>query len=82
MLIDTMRDDLLRGVARYQHVQTVAASTWVVVHNLNTSVISCDCQIVHEGTLTKVIPHGVEIVDDNTVNILWTIPRTGLARIS
>ncbi len=56
----------------YVHTQSVAATTWVVNHNLNTR---CSVQVV--DTDGNEIIAQIDWIDNNTVNIIFNIPITG-----
>ena len=81
MLIDTIQAILTPGPLRYAHTQSTAEQVWVITHNLNSTAVACDTQILHSGFVEKVIPKGVDIIDANTIHVTWSIPRTGTIRI-
>jgi hypothetical protein len=64
----------------YTHSQTTASDTWTVVHNLDAYPIT-DVVITLNGTRQKILPKAVQYVDANTVNILFTEPQIGNARL-
>jgi hypothetical protein len=65
----------------YNHTQSVAATVWTIVHDLNTSLISIDTNIVYNGNSTVIIPSDVVIIDNNTVAVHFSMAYTGKARI-
>lgn len=73
--------DLRRGAKRFEHTQDIASDNWVVAHNLNSTVVSCDTQVVHIGHNTKILPLAVDIIDANTISVKWSHSMTGTVRI-
>ena len=65
----------------FQHNQDNPASTWLIVHNLDRDVI-CDCSIYVDGTLQKILPKSIELVDMNTVKVSFSTAFKGKARIA
>jgi hypothetical protein len=66
----------------FVHEQTTPASTWTIEHNLYTRAPIVDTYIMFEGTMQKILPKRVKSLDLNTLEIEWTVPRTGTARIA
>jgi len=67
---------LTRRIDSYVHVQDVAAGTWNVVHNLNTTNPLVQ---VWDANNTLLIPDDVEIVDNNSATITHANPINGRA---
>lgn len=65
----------------YEHVQTSASTTWVIVHNLNLYPV-VDIFVDHEGEKHKILPLSVEYTNANTCTITFSTPRTGLATVA
>lgn len=65
----------------HTHVQDVAASVWTVIHNLGREVIS-DVTIDIDGISHKILPYDVVNIDNNTLEITFTSPRTGKVRVA
>lgn len=69
-------------MASYNYYQPTISSTWTIVHKLGSSVIAMDVFIPSgNGVYTKVMPSHTEIIDDNTVSVVFTTPQSGRARI-
>lgn len=64
----------------YQHVQSTPASVWQVNHNLNNYPI-IDVMVLENGTLQKIIPKDIVIIDMNNCEIRFSSNRTGQARM-
>lgn len=62
---------------RHEHTQSEGSKLWRVVHNLVTRCPVMDTFIEIEGSLHKVMPNKVVVIDHNTVEIHWTRPLTG-----
>ena len=69
------------GLPIYHHVQTVAQSTWTINHNLGTKPTH-DINVFDQGTQQKIYPRKVHHVNDNTLLIEFSSPRTGSARLT
>jgi hypothetical protein len=65
----------------FRFKQDVASATWTVVHNLSADggsvpivdVVTADV----DGSLLKIIPLEINVIDANTVQILFSTARTG-----
>lgn len=64
----------------YQHVQTVASTIWNIQHNLGIYPV-VDILVNTTDGLTKIIPSDVKIVDMNTIQIHFSTPHSGQARL-
>ena len=64
----------------YSHTQAVALAEWVVEHDLGTEDIVV--QVVDSATPNKIIePQEIEIVDADTVHVIFPSGVTGKARV-
>jgi len=63
-----------------RHVQEVAADTWTVVHNQRGYPV-VDVYTAENGSIQKILPMGVEYMNDNTVNIYFSEARVGFATV-
>ncbi len=70
-----------RMVTSHQHVQTVAAEVWSISHGLHCNPV-VGCKVVDNGELVGVIPAKVHYVSTTLVEITFSSPRTGEARLS
>jgi len=69
------------GFFSHNHVQSVPAVKWTVVHNLGTMAPAVDVIILYEGVQQKIIPQDVKVISKTTVEILFSVARTGTAAI-
>ena len=61
--------------------QTTPSSTWTITHfGGNVPVIDVYCEI--DGVVQKMIPLSISVVDAKTVEIEFSIPRSGIAVIA
>jgi hypothetical protein len=67
-------------ITSYTHSQTVAASTWTVVHNAAAKVVS-DVWIDNNGAREKVLPESIVHLDDNTLQVNFSAVQTGAVRV-
>jgi hypothetical protein len=69
--------------AVYRHTQTTPSTLWTVNHNLGGNggdgIPAVDVIVDHNGTMTKMMPSQITIVDKNTVTISFTVARSGKA---
>lgn len=56
-------------------------STWVVTHNFDTVTPVLDVWVVVSGATEKILAFDYTIVDENTVNVVFTSPKSGGVRI-
>lgn len=63
-----------------QFVQSTPAAVWAINHNLNNYPI-VDVMVDYDGSLTKIIPQSIVIIDMNNCEIHFSTPRTGQARL-
>lgn len=60
--------------------QLTPATRWVITHDLGRTVC-VDVFVPVDGSMTKILPKAVTIVDDNTVHIDFSVPYRGRARL-
>lgn len=71
-----MSGEFARG---HVHVQQTASTTWTITHGLDTTAVGVDVFVDVGGTLTKILPKKVQIVDVKTVVITFSTAKTGEA---
>ena len=64
----------------YTHDQLVGSSTWTVTHNLDNLLVTLDVVIDFSGR-QKVLPLNTKVIDSNTVEVEFSTPHTGSARV-
>ena len=64
----------------YQFFQSTPSATWEVQHNLGVYPV-IDVMVNYNGTLTKIIPMSVNVIDLNNVEIQFSTPYSGQARM-
>ena len=69
------------GVQFYQHTQSTASSTWTINHNFGTIPL-VDVNVWDGGILKKAFPQSVTHVNENSISITWSVPRTGYASVA
>lgn len=67
--------------AVYEHTQSTATDTWVIVHNLN-SYPAVDVFIDYQSTVQKVVPRSIVYTDANTCTVSFASAQTGKATVS
>ena len=69
----------------YRHEQDVPSATWTINHNIgangSTGLPIVDTFIQENGFDEKIIPVSVKMINSNTVEIEFSIPRAGFAVI-
>jgi hypothetical protein len=65
----------------HTHQQTVASDTWTIIHNLATTLPVVDVFVSLDGALSKMIPKGVVVISNTTVQVTFSEPRIGSAAV-
>lgn len=71
----------MRPVTTYNHVQSTAATSWSVKHNLGDYPIIDVYIQAGDGTVQKVLPASVQYVDANTATVTFSTARAGFATV-
>lgn len=72
---------MVSRVTSHQHVQTVESATWSITHGLYCNPI-VGTKVWDNGVLTEILPANVAFPSNTLVEITFTSPRTGEARLS
>jgi hypothetical protein len=64
----------------FNFVQSTPALAWTVSHNLGCKPVS-DVIVTNAGDQEKILPLSVKHIDDNTLLIEFSVPRSGRARL-
>lgn len=67
------------GSPGYSHTQDTPAKVWTVTHNLKRIVVA-DVFINHKGALEKILA-STRVLDNNTITITFSEPRSGVVRV-
>lgn len=69
----------------YRHIQSTPEATWIIQHNLSgngSQGIPMVEVLWDDGVhLQKIIPSGIEVIDRNTVKVIFGAARSGQAII-
>ncbi len=65
----------------YLHTQSVAANTWSIAHNLNCKPVVEVLVDTGGGARTKIFPQKVMHASDTVMQITFSSPRSGIARL-
>jgi hypothetical protein len=70
----------------YKHTQSVAASTWSITHNLSGNGTqgfpAVDVFINSaQGSLQKTMPLSISRINENQIEIQFSVPQSGIAII-
>ena len=65
----------------HNHEQDVAATTWTIVHNLGTYAPVIDVYIDINGSRSKILPKEVNVIDNTTVQVVFSEARAGSAAV-
>lgn len=65
----------------FRFEQAVAATTWVITHNLNTNAPVIDIWVDVAGVITKILPQNVVATSTNVVTLTFTTPFAGKAMV-
>lgn len=64
----------------YQHNQSTPSALWEITHNLGVYPI-VDVYVNIDGNMEKILPKDIIRINDNVVNIEFSSPFAGVARI-
>lgn len=64
----------------HTHNQESPSALWVIQHGLNAKP-SVSVTISYEGTQQAILPHSITYPDLNTVEVRFTQPYSGVARL-
>lgn len=64
----------------YQFNQASPSALWTIQHNLGVYPVT-DVMVNYNGTLTKIIPMGITVIDLNNIEIHFSTPYSGQARL-
>ncbi len=66
---------------KHVHEQTVPATEWVITHSLKTLAPMVDVLIDTGSGLQKILPLDITAIDNATVKVTFSSPRTGKASV-
>lgn len=69
------------NVHSHDHVQDAEDTVWTISHGLRCNP-TVSVKIMHEGVLTGFIPKDIRYPDTSTVEIEFSSPRSGEARLA
>lgn len=64
----------------FTHIQSTANNIWDVDYKRKVVPI-VEVRVNLNGTLEKILPQNIELINDHTVRISFATPFTGVARI-
>jgi hypothetical protein len=70
------------AIQSYIHEQTTPSSTWDVMHSLGSPFVNIDVMININGNLETILPQSIKSVTDNQIQVTFSSPYTGKARVS
>lgn len=65
----------------YVHIQDAPSDLWIVTHNRNSCYPVVDASVNYNGINQKVLPASVKSLDENTLEVRFNSPRTGVVRV-
>lgn len=66
----------------YVHEQTVASTTWDVMHMLGSKYINIDVIVNYNGQLETILPKNIVNLTNDQTQVTFNTPFTGVARCS
>ncbi len=64
----------------YTHTQSTPATTWTINHNLGHTPV-CDVVVSYNGESQVILPKQVIHVSDTQLQIVFSVARSGTARL-
>lgn len=71
----------MAAVGMYNFTQTTPDTTWTITHNLNSTAVNIDVNVLYNGAIEKILPQSIVNIDANTVTVTFGSARTGNARV-
>lgn len=65
----------------HQHTQENPATDWLITHGMGRDVIA-DVSVLVDGNYEKILPKSIQVVDENTVKVSFSVPFKGKARLA
>lgn len=65
----------------YDHIQSNPSTTWTITHNLGCKPVMDALASIDGGPYQKVFPTSVVHVNDNTMEVTFSVARVGKARL-
>jgi len=72
----------LEMVRTHRHTESVASTSWVITHNLNTITPLVDVWVDIAGTTTKILPQTVAATSASVVTLTFSTAYAGEAVIA
>lgn len=66
---------------RHEHIQSDESAEWTINHQMGRFPV-IDVYVTSGGTTKIVFPSKVEVIDDQSCKISFSIPRSGIAILS
>lgn len=66
----------------YTHNQPTTSNQWSILHNLGTKFVNIEVMVQFNGVLESITPHNITSINNNQVNVYFSTPMSGLARVS
>lgn len=66
---------------RHEHVQSAESIEWVINHQMGRYPV-INVYVTSDATTKIVFPSNVEVIDDMTCKLSFSIPRSGIAILS
>lgn len=65
------------------HIQDTPSNIWTITHNVSnlSSSVVIDVYVWINGELTKILPLNIKIINETTVEVSFSNPHTGIARL-
>jgi hypothetical protein len=70
----------MQFVASFTFTQQTPSTTWAINHPLGCKP-SVTALIEENGVLVPIIPKDIQYVDNSNLNVIWSVPRSGEARL-
>lgn len=69
-------------IVGHRYEQTTPSTSWAIQHNLGTLAPIVDVWIDISGTIHKVMPADVSVVDENNITIAFSSSQVGVVFIA
>lgn len=66
----------------YTHNQPTTSNEWHILHNFGSKFVNIEVMVQYNGVLESITPQNITSINDNQINVYFSTPLMGLARVS
>ena len=66
----------------HTHNQSTSSNEWHIIHDFGSKFVNIEVMVQYNGALQSITPQNITSINNNQVNVYFSTPFTGLARVS